>query len=770
MALATPRIDALLSRLRGSLRRQVWLHGFGTVLAVSALWLLFAYLADRFLHLPGPVRIVHSTIALLLPAVLLWRHLAKPLGQVPGRSGLAVLAGRAAPETRDVLVSAVQLSAPDQTPAGSPDLIAQVVADGEEASGRVDLRRVLEPSGPKRRAWLGAGAVALCGTVLAIQPAMTGIFFARAFGAQVSWPRKTTLIVEIPSAGDGTQVETSEDEVLVRAARGSDVPVLIRAEGVVPAEVILSFDGGYESVLASGGSPLIRTSLRAVQEDLTFRVRGGDDDDGFPIVRLEVLQPPDVTGLAFDVTPPAYTGLPAVLVFGTSIEVLEGSSVRVHIEPDPHESTGTAHLLPADRRLPLESSPFPRDPSAGLPASDSLAGPGLAFDLEPTSSVRFHVELVDSSGLPNPDPGLFAIEVEADRKPELTMLSPSRTEVDVVAGGSVPLRVRVGDDFGLASMGWDIHPPDEPELLLSSGDLTLLPFTSEEPTSARLRDERIAVATLEVASLDPGSPPMEGRILVLQVVAYDRREPVAGEAQSAPIRLRVVSADEYMRRLKEKLARIGDRTEVLFEQSTGLVAALRDLEASYDSDDAESEGPLGSADQLSYSARRLAGDTRTVGRDLSSLAEGLLYSQLDPRSGALLQAVDSALATDAERTFRPATWLGVTDAYTAGSLGRADLGGDLVELVGLALGVSERNVEAVQATLQQAASAADAAGERTALLSALASAREAETNLETMLTRLGEWDDIQSVLSSALEALNRQKSVHQRTKSYAEDH
>ena len=49
-ALATPRLDAVLGRLEGSLRRSIWLYGLGTAVAGAALWLLFMYGADRLLQ------------------------------------------------------------------------------------------------------------------------------------------------------------------------------------------------------------------------------------------------------------------------------------------------------------------------------------------------------------------------------------------------------------------------------------------------------------------------------------------------------------------------------------------------------------------------------------------------------------------------------------------------------------------------------------------------------------------------------------------------
>lgn len=786
--LTTPRIDALLSRLRSALRRQVWLHGMGTVVAAGAGWLLFTFLADRFLHVPAPVRMVHSALTLGLPLFFLWREFMRPMSHIPSRRGLAVLAGRAAPETRDLIVSAIQLAPQkgERAGSGSDELVERVVLEAEQAAAGVNIARVLVPKGPRRRAWLGACAVVTCGVALGVQPAMTRIFISRALGSSTPWPRRTTLSVEIPLADDRAQVETIGDVIIVRVARGSDVPVLVRAEGVIPSDVVLRFDDGYESVLSSGGSSKFHTSLRAVQEDLAFTVIGGDDTDGVPVVRLQVLQPPEVIDLAFDITPPAYTGLPHEVVFRTEAVVLEGSRVRVHVQPDPVDSHGEAQIFPMDEHLPLLPMPFPVNPDTiqERGSSDAIEVAGLAFDLVATSSLRFSLDLLDAGGLPNPDPGLFSIQVEPDRKPELTLISPARAEMDVVLGGTVPLWLRLGDDFGLASASWDVRSPQDPERQINGGELELLDMAADAPAQGRkrLRDERMAGALLEVSEFDPEQVLTEGRVLILQALALDKREPQAGEAQSAPVRLRVVSGDEFQRRLKENLARAGERAGALTKLADDLVNQLEGLTRSYDmqeqadaeavsdAQDSAEEDEFGDAEQLGYVARRLGGDTHVLARDLASLAEGLIYSRLDPRSGALLQALVDPSRHSAERIFQPQSWLAITDDYAEGRLGQADLAGDLVALVGLSLVVSERHVPLVTEALLEASTAGEQTKEKQSVERALIAARLAQVELESLLTALGEWDNFQSVLNLVRDILNRQTNLNQRSQSYAEDH
>ena len=60
----------------------------------------------------------------------------------------------------------------------------------------------------------------------------------------------------------------------------------------------------------------------------------GDDRDGLPRVGVTVLDPPDVTGLAVRVEPPAYSGLEPVLRFDRDVEVLAGSPEQLQLTVD----------------------------------------------------------------------------------------------------------------------------------------------------------------------------------------------------------------------------------------------------------------------------------------------------------------------------------------------------------------------------------------------------------------------------------------------------
>ncbi len=489
---------------------------------------------------------------------------------------------------------------------------------------------------------------------------------------------------------------------------------------------------------------------------------GGDDERGIPVVELEVLEPPDVAGTAVTVVPPAYTGLPETTAFDRDVEVLRGSQITVHVVTDPPTATGIARLLPADREVELLAAPFPRR------EGEQADRAGLAFGLLAEESLRYRFELTDETGLSNPDPGLFGIQVMEDRRPEITLLSPARAEVNVVSTGALALRARVGDDFGIALLRWSARS-SEGEEPVAGGPLEALPTETASSPATGGPTTRIGRQRLEIAALGGGVLLAEGSQILLQVEATDTREPEPNVALSPPVRLRIVSSDEFMRRLQDDLARIGEqarRTSDLLEEKA---RRTHELSAVLSGDQLEGL-EAGEIEAVLAGARRVQGDARSIGRDLAGVTEGLLYSRLDERAGALLDALDASLAGLTDKSFEPEPWRELARRQAAGELGSADLAAQLVTMVGLGLEVSEGHAADATASLERARDAAGPAAVREALAEAEVHQRTAKDRLEELLGRLAEWDNFQSVLSNLRDIQNGQKNLLERTRQFAKDH
>ena len=748
MRQSLPQTHSLLARLRRQLRRMAWQQEIGLTLLVGCGWWLLTYGLDYFLHLPAAVRVFHTLILVAIPTWFLGRRLLRHFRQIPDSAGLAVMAERGQANQDDLLVTAVQLGDSASVPA---ETLNPILQRAEQRAQSLSLEPVLDTRPPRVALAKGVGALVVLGGLYFSTQATADIFLARMTGSDVAWPQRTHLDIEVPGRADRMFIQREGDRILVRLARGSDLPILVRAEGEVPDRVALVFDHGHETLLESGGSDLFRTQLRSIQDDVVFYARGGDDSDRRPEVTVEVLDPPDVGALAFRITPPGYSGLPTRLERSTGVEVLAQSEVQVLLLPDPPGVEGSVHLLPSGDVIALEPVEFPNDEGGPLP--------GLGMQLQATDSLRLRFALQGENGLQNPDPGLFAIQVLEDRRPSLHWLAPGKVDTEVVAGGLLPLRIRAQDDFGLSDLRYRItalHGSEEP---LMEGSLEWNALPPEGPSGvAGLRHE-----VLEVDAFLSKGASSEGTIVTLQAEIDDNRAPQVQTTRTSEVRLRVVTGDEYLRKLESRLAQAGERGSQLAQLVLRLQGNLNTQQNSLQDDPAAlSELDLS---EVRFDVQRMEGDARQIARDLAGLAENLLYSRLDPRGEALRIAMDQRLAAQSTRAFDPAPWTDLYRAYQAGQYGSADLSGDLLELVGLALSISQEHAPNMSAALENDGNPPT----EESLALAYLEGQEAQRAIEELTTRLGEWDNFQSVLTRTRDIIKRQRNLHERTRKYAKE-
>lgn len=779
---ATPTLARTLGVLRGRLDRLLLAQSLGLLLIALCGWLVFAFLADWLLAVPRPVRWMHLGVLCALPVAVLAWTLFRPWRRRLDDSGLALLIERAHPKLGELLVSAVELQ---RAPTGDdcdPQLLASVLARADAEAGRLDLAPVLAPMRPRALAAVGLALTSALFIVAQSQGELSAIFLDRLLGGSTSWPQRTQLELSIPvasedgRAGSRITVQVTAERIDVTVARGTDVPVLVRAAGRIPETVTLHLDDDEELEIASSGDGQFRTLLRSCQEDLVFHATGGDDEDGLPRVHLRVLDPPDVRGLAVRVTPPAYSGLEADVRFDRDVEVLAGSRLEVVALPDPQSAIGRVRLLPEDRTIPLEAREFPAR------SEDEPARAGLGFDFEARESLRMRFELSDDSGLENPDPGLFAVDVRADRRPEVELQSPTRGELDVVLGGALRLVARASDDLGLAGLEWRVAPAAEPEAWGQPQELPLRPLPPRMSGDALLEGAAgLGLARLEIdqlasrADLAAGTNVAEGEVYLIQVQAHDHRPGLAdgtrdpeGLGRSATVRLRVVSPDEFLRRLQDRLTVLrtqAGNAEVLQREKLARVAELL---AALESD---SPGQAASGSELAAALtgqRRVEGDLRALERELASLVEGVLYARLDPDAAALLESLDASLAQASSREFEVAPWRELCRAAANQGSAAGGLAPQLSAILEIAIAACEDEAAAASTALEQAAARADLEQVHGALSEAHDAQRRALARIDELIGRLSEWDNFQSVLNLARDILQRQKSLRDRTKDSLE--
>jgi hypothetical protein len=771
----TPALERLLAATRAALVRQILAYGLGTVLGAATLWIAFAFLADWGLRVPLAIRVLHGVVLLAIVTTYLWRDLLRPLRALAGREGLALLFERVHPELRELLISAVQFQRAGAVPGGDPAMVAAVVAEAEARASTLTPRAVIDSEAPRARLLLGLGGVACLVALALLNPLIARTFAERLLGGSAVWPQRTHLVLELPGLAPDALVEKTRERLRLRLARGSDIALLVTAEGLAPEEITVHFDGGRDLVLTPTGSNVFRTLLQSCQDDLAFHVTGGDDEDGLPRVEVEVLEPPDVEGLAIAVTPPAYSGLAPALYFNQDVEVLKGSVVNVHVLPSPRGAQGHVRFLPDDRTQALEPAPFPRAAQEeGAPSAAEPLQEALAFGCTVEKTIGFRVELVDENGLGNPEPGLYRIRMLEDRAPELSVLAPTRGEFETVRGGALPLRVRAEDDFALGVLGGRV-------LAVDGAHADAAPLASAELVPERLeaaaggakgarsaRDVALGSARFEIDSLGTIDKPVavDSRF-ELEFFARDLREPEPNEGRSGRIRVRIVTPEELLRRLQDRLAEARIDALRLSDDQRAKRARVEEL-----LDSLEGDAPLETGDNLALAAalageRRVLADAQALGRTLAAAAEDVLYARLDEKAAALLEYYDVRAARARDARFQAEPWRELARENAAGKLSGEGFASTLVGLVALALEISEDHATAAVAAID----AAEKATARTAVADHLESAIEhtarVEKQIEVLLAELAEWDNFQNVLTLARDILNRQKSLRERTQQFA---
>lgn len=762
-------------RLRSRIVGLVFIHGFGTVLAIFAAWLVYAFLADWGLNVPRPVRIFHALLALALPLFFIWREFLRPLRKVPNRAGLAQLMEREYPELNELLVSAALFQQAGGNTTGDAELIAKVCREADLRAAELSPKHALDPRAPSLRLFAGLICAAIAGGMFLKMPEHASIFFDRMIGGASQWPQRTQLSIEFPNA---TDLDVTEGFVDVRVAHGSDVPFLVRAHGIAPEEVTLSIAGEaddekFELNLPQGSESTYRHVLPNITQNLSFTITGGDDLDRNPTVRLTVLHPPDIEGIAVRTTPPAYTGLPEAIAFNRDVEVLAGSQVEIVVLPDPSNAVGSVRLLPENRAIELRTADFPADPvslgsnSPDAEATAPLVRTGLGFQFAAERSLRYRFELIDDSGLTNPDPGLYAISVLEDSPPLVQLQAPARTEVETVSGGAVALRVLITDDFGLTALWWQSALTRD-ETDIRRGDLTPLPLSPlAQPTEPTPGYRMVAHERLEVSQFADEAGATNGSIYNLEVHATDNREPEAGLGRSANVRIRIVSTDELMRRVRDRLARVRNQAGQLSLLQTDKRQRVRDLIEAHASEDA-----LNASDQREISSalngeRLVRGDATSLTRELASVVETILYARLDEQAGPLFEALDGRMNAASTPTAQNLTWRALVAEHGRGEFGDAGLAGNLVEILGVAFAISSDHASAAAAALERARDADLPAQLKLELETAEREQSLALTRIEDLLERLAEWDSFQSVLALTRDILDRQNNLKQRTERFA---
>jgi hypothetical protein len=425
--------------------------GLFSLVAVVLGCAAFACILDAGFHLPPLARAFALVVTLALGGVIWFRGVSRALGLRTDPLSVALELEERYPVLNDALASAVSfLDGPDAEARGvSNRLEAAAVRSAQRLADRHEFGRLV-PSGACWR------AVWACGLVFAVtvplilvdsgRAATALVRFADPFGVH-PWPTKTRIEILAP------------EQLPVRIPKGEPFELKFAVRGVIKDRATVTFRlGGADEFeehypLAVGNDPkhsaaavvTAKIDPNRLPGPFTFKIVSNDYDTGWQ--HVEVVPPPRLMPLdgrptpQFRVTPPAYTGLPAVdlpdgavvleLPVGTAVSMRAATDVRL-------SAAGLAFLgdkSAVERAAPLTTighlMPFPA--AGAMPLAEAIAS-DIPLSLDPTGRVisgafrpamsgMYALKLTDETGLTGTR--LIEIRLTPDPAPIVVLHRPA---------------------------------------------------------------------------------------------------------------------------------------------------------------------------------------------------------------------------------------------------------------------------------------------------------------------------------------------------------
>ncbi len=728
----TSTLQSLLTGQAAALRRRFLWHGVATVLALLAGAVLLFFGLDRWLDLPLPIRLLHTTALLALLVVGGARFVRYPMTRRFADVDLAVWFERTFPDLHQRLVSAVQLQSIDDTGLRnqSRPMIDQLLAEAAREVQRLPLARLFDNRPTLRMAAIAGGLGALLVGGSLWSPATLRAFVLRHLGIGASYPRETNLRLEVPPSG-------------------ADLHVSVAVEGRVPKEVFLQVRSGSRGearaiAMAPRPGDRFRHVFRRVSGEFTFHADGGDDHQGDRTVTVRTVSPPQVLNIAATVHPPAYTGTTALEQRGGAIEALIGSDVDVAVATSAPVRSATMVFLESGRRLDL---------TAATPQDDGGVAHLYRTRFAVAGADRYQIELVGTNGLRNPDPGTYPIAALQDYAPIGRWLLPDDEGALLLPTALLCVRLDAHDDFGLAGIDLAVGTGDQPTVTRS-----LLPSAEKAPTAV-LRTE-----LLEVKELLGGAKGNDG--LLLQAVLRDNKQPQAGSTELPRRIVQVVDEAQLNSAIARAFRGLREDASQALDLESDRRAHLEDLLANSALPAADLAQRL-TGIEVGHS--RVASALERVHRGLMRAFDLHLWNRLEtsqhaPRVIELYLEHANQLAEPL--AVDPAFYRDLALRRAAGSLGALERCLDrILAMLTLADEAARGPAAEVARALAEALVARGADDRKPLLQRAIAGQQRIEAALKQLLLQLQDWNDYQDLIQDARALRDSQRDLQDRTET-----
>jgi hypothetical protein len=312
---------------------------------------------------------------------------------------------------------------------------------------------------------------------------------------------------------------------------GEPLRITVAVKGHHPNQVDLVYwptarpDEVFRMSMIDRGPDGFVQQIAELTEALTIVAETPDGRSRTPERTIDLILTPKLERVEVSITPPAYTGLPAVQrpYKFTELRALAGSSIAFTAHSNRTLASGLIEL-----ERPLQDEPF-QTIEMSPQESQSVQG---AFTVEQSSG--FTLILTDSDGLhsePSPRGSIDALE---DRAPSVSITEPGAVSL-LALDASIEVKIEAHDDYGLAELR--IHR--------AINDI----FGAPEVIPAAPKTRRMSHSwTLDFATVG-----VQAEDVVTLFVEVIDTAPESQMARTEMIRIAAISIEDYNSLLREEV-------------------------------------------------------------------------------------------------------------------------------------------------------------------------------------------------------------------------
>jgi hypothetical protein len=651
------------------------------------------------------MRVAVDGAVLLGIAAAATRLVVRPARRAIGLDALAAQLEHRFSLSRDEVRSAVcfQLSGSGgaEGSRGAEAMTARVVADAEKQTRRLSFANLMTV-GPliRRMSVLAAVLVVVCAVFVADgQWLRTGYYrYVFPYGA-LEWPRRVEIL---QLTGDARVPMGESHTARVRIVRG-DRP------GLRPVLQCRDRGGRTAFSMEPTGKGDYQCTLPSVLSDLHYWVEAGDATTAASPTTIRVIRRPAVADAQAEAWPPPYVAgaRPASydLTLGPA-RAVPGGEVLVTIRASKAIARDPQGRPKAWMQFP-DGSELAMVPVPEMPETFSAM-----FECD-TDPFAFRVRLTDTEGIESRGGRQYRITVAPDRPPDV-MLDGVRPPAEVTRNGIIPLQIRVEDDFGVTGLWVEASVNDGPRRRTNLG---------ETLKRALRRDRTRVTAAFEwaIASLNPDA----GDVVHYTIIAADNfahEDRPHQEGRSPPMRLQIISPDDYRARLRKAFAQF----EAWIRHVVDEQKALRD--------------------RIADAGRERVGEPASPA---TSAGLGRYAETQDRLARRVREIAGRCRRLRAEIERNP---IGDDDLLNRAARGSADLAG-----------VADGPMASARAALAEAGDSPLQEDLPTRVARVSSHQDEAVRTLEQVLRLFGRWGDFQDVAARTRRLLEDQQSVQQQT-------